>query len=136
MKSCGDQINEEAVVSKLVTRSRGNSSQEQTKENAFQVKGDSSSKVIVESSDFRGNNRGGYRVRGRGRGRGGGRSESDERQNRTPFNGKIATSMATKMLIVGANRKVVPYTINTARSMDIEMLIVGANKKASNTVPI
>ncbi|GJT35700.1 hypothetical protein Tco_0926119 [Tanacetum coccineum] len=54
----------------------------------------------------------------------------------TPFNGEIATSMATKMLIAGANGKEVPYTINTARSMDIEMLIVRANRKESNTVPI
>ncbi|GJS44429.1 retrovirus-related pol polyprotein from transposon TNT 1-94 [Tanacetum coccineum] len=45
-------------------------------------KGDSSSKGIVKSSDFRGINRGGYGGHGRGRGRGGGRSESDERQNR------------------------------------------------------
>ncbi|GJU87265.1 retrovirus-related pol polyprotein from transposon TNT 1-94 [Tanacetum coccineum] len=52
-----------------------------------------------------------------------------------PFNGEIVTSMATKMLIAGANQKMVPYNVNTARSMDIEMLIVGAKRKASNTVP-
>ncbi|GKB61935.1 hypothetical protein Tco_0918121 [Tanacetum coccineum] len=69
----------------LVTHSRGNSAQEQTEEKAFQVKGDPSSKGIVESSDFRRNNRGGYGGRGHGRGRGGGRSESDERQNWNPI---------------------------------------------------
>ncbi|GJR90353.1 hypothetical protein Tco_0214364 [Tanacetum coccineum] len=92
MKSYGDQINKEAVVSKVLRslsskfnhglnahEDRLNSAQEQTEEKAFQVKGDSSSKGIVESSDFRGNNRGGYRGRGHGRGRGGGRSESNER---------------------------------------------------------
>ncbi|GJS44428.1 putative gag-pol polyprotein, identical [Tanacetum coccineum] len=118
MKFYGDQINEEAVVSKvsrslgskfnhvvaaieeahdlssysfdelmsslLAHKDRLNSAQEQTKEKVFKVKGDSSSKGIVESSDFRGNNRGGYRGRGHGRGRGGGRSEFDERQNRNP----------------------------------------------------
>ncbi|GKE22635.1 retrovirus-related pol polyprotein from transposon TNT 1-94 [Tanacetum coccineum] len=56
-----------------------------TKNKAFQVKGDSSSKGIVESSNFRGNNRSGHRGRVRGRGRGRGRSESDERQNRNPI---------------------------------------------------
>ncbi|GJZ61914.1 retrovirus-related pol polyprotein from transposon TNT 1-94 [Tanacetum coccineum] len=59
--------------------------QNKPEEKAFQVKGDSSSKGIVESSNFRGNNRGGYGGRGRGRCRGGGRSESDERQNRNPI---------------------------------------------------
>ncbi|GKE42540.1 putative gag-pol polyprotein, identical, partial [Tanacetum coccineum] len=116
MKSYGDQINEEAVVSKvlrslnskfnhvvaaieeahdlssysfdelmsslLTHEDRLNYAQERTEEKAFQVRGDASSKGRVESSDFRGNNRGGYRGRGRGQGRGGGRSESDERQNR------------------------------------------------------
>ncbi|GJS44425.1 zinc finger, CCHC-type containing protein [Tanacetum coccineum] len=119
MKSYGDQINEEAVVSKvlrslsskfnhvvaaieeahdlssysfdelmsslLAHEDRLNSAQEQTEEKVFQVKGDSSSKGIVESSDFRGNNRGGYHGRGRGRGKGGRRSKSDESQNRNPI---------------------------------------------------
>ncbi|GKE29856.1 hypothetical protein Tco_1445240, partial [Tanacetum coccineum] len=95
MKTYGDQINEEAIVSKvlrslsskfnhvvaaieeahdlssysfdelisslLVHEDRLNSVQEQTEEKAFHVKGNSSSKGIVESSDFKGNNRGGYR---------------------------------------------------------------------------
>ncbi|GKF59133.1 hypothetical protein Tco_0175919, partial [Tanacetum coccineum] len=119
MKSYGDKINEEAVVSKVLRslsskfnhgvaaieeahdlssytfdelmsllhahEDRLNSEHEQTEEKAFQVKGDLSSKGIVESSDFRGNNRGGYHGRGGGRGRGEGRSESDERQNRNPI---------------------------------------------------
>ncbi|GJS85909.1 hypothetical protein Tco_0752450 [Tanacetum coccineum] len=64
MKSYGDQINKEAVVSKVLRslsskfnhglnahEDRLNSAQEQTEEKAFQVKGDSSSKGIVESSD-------------------------------------------------------------------------------------
>ncbi|GJS44431.1 zinc finger, CCHC-type containing protein [Tanacetum coccineum] len=119
MKSYGDQINKEVVVSKvlrsvsskfnhvvaaieeahdlssysfdelmsslLAHEDRLNSAQEQTKEKAFQVKGDSSSKGIVESSDFRGNNKGGYHGRGRGRGKGGRRSKSDESQNRNPI---------------------------------------------------
>ncbi|GJX68525.1 hypothetical protein Tco_0304252 [Tanacetum coccineum] len=119
MKTSGDQINVEAVVSKvlrslsskfnhvvaaieeahdlssysfdelisslLVHEDRLNFVQEQTGEKAFQVKGNSSSKGIVESSDFKGNNRGGYRGHGRGRGTGGRRSESDERQNRNPI---------------------------------------------------
>ncbi|GJT18460.1 putative reverse transcriptase domain-containing protein [Tanacetum coccineum] len=105
-------------------------------EKAFQVKGDSSSKGIVESSDFREIIEVVMVVVVVAE------VEAEEEVNLmkdkigTPFNGEIATSMATKMLIAGANRKVVPYTVNTARSMDIEMLIVGANRKASNTVPI
>ncbi|GJW10022.1 reverse transcriptase domain-containing protein [Tanacetum coccineum] len=116
MKSYGDQINEEGVVSKvlrslsskfnhvvaaikeahdlssysfdelmsslLAHEERLNSTQKRTEEKVFQVRGDASSKRRVESSNFRGNNRCGYRGRGRGQCRGEGRSESDERQNR------------------------------------------------------
>ncbi|GKF31787.1 hypothetical protein Tco_0101585, partial [Tanacetum coccineum] len=131
MKSCGDQINEEAVVSKvlrnlsskfnnvvaaikeahdlssysfyelmillLAHEDRLNSTQEQTDEKAFQVKEVETEEEVNLMKDKIG----------------------------TQFNGEITTSMATKILIAGANRKVVPYTVNTARSMDIEMLIVG-----------
>ncbi|GJT18463.1 hypothetical protein Tco_0877169 [Tanacetum coccineum] len=94
MKSYGDQINEEVVVSK-VFRSLSSKfnhvvaaieeAHEQTEEKAFQVKGDSSSKGIVESFDFSENNKGGYCGHRRSRGRGGGGSKSDERQNRNPI---------------------------------------------------
>nr|GEU80705.1 retrovirus-related Pol polyprotein from transposon TNT 1-94 [Tanacetum cinerariifolium] len=73
---------DELMSSLLAHEDRLNSAQERTDEKAFQVRGDASSKGRVESSDFRGNNRGGYRGRGRGQSRGRGRSESDERQNR------------------------------------------------------
>ncbi|GJY91087.1 hypothetical protein Tco_0506283, partial [Tanacetum coccineum] len=107
-EDCDDKPHSMAKLQQLVTHSRGNTAQEQTEEKAFQVKGDSSSKGIVESSDFRRNNRGGYGGRGRGRGRGEGRSESDERQNflGTPFNGELQTSMATKDVDCGAKQKV------------------------------
>ncbi|GJX11019.1 hypothetical protein Tco_0200878 [Tanacetum coccineum] len=88
MKSCGDQINEEAVVSKVLR-------------NLYEITEVVIMAVVVAEV------------------------ETEEEVNLmkdkigTQFNGEITTSMATKILIAGANRKVVPYTVNTARSMDI-----------------
>nr|GEZ10160.1 putative Gag-Pol polyprotein, identical [Tanacetum cinerariifolium] len=56
----------EIMSSLLAHEDRLNSAQERPDEKAFQVRGDASSKGIVESSDFRGDNRGGYHGRGPG----------------------------------------------------------------------
>ncbi|GJT18464.1 retrovirus-related pol polyprotein from transposon TNT 1-94 [Tanacetum coccineum] len=139
MKSYGDQINEEAVVSKVL---RSLSSKFNHVVAAIEEAHDLSSYSFDELMSSLLAHEGTPHKNKPRRKHSKLKVEAEEEVNLmkdkigTPFNGEIATSMATKMLIAGANRKVVPYTINTARSMDIEMLIVGANRKASNTVPI
>ncbi|GJT18454.1 hypothetical protein Tco_0877160 [Tanacetum coccineum] len=137
MKSYGDHINEEAVVSKFL---RSLNSKFNHVVAAIEEAHDLSSYSFDELMSSLLTHEGTPHKNKRGESIP--KVEAEEEVNLmkdkigTPFNGEIATSMATKMLIAGANRKVVPYTVNTARSMDIEMLIVGANRKASNTMPI
>ncbi|GJX76734.1 hypothetical protein Tco_0323545 [Tanacetum coccineum] len=92
-----------------------------TKNKAFQVKGDSSSKGIVESSNFRGNNRSGHRGRGRGR--------------VVPYNVNTARSMDIEMLIVRANRKAsntVPILTKLQRRDYLRPILLNASNKENN----